>query len=156
MYRYFVFLISFGIRKTKNDILNRFSNSACTKKNEIRQYGSFFVFRIPHCIRNEKNEWRHCRLSLLPYRKCGIRKMDPDVTYSVALLRFFLKSYIILCVAVVTLWVTPTSGVGVFEGSGGPALEAVFRFPSGVQSRGVASVRACQQVTNYNLKFDHI
>jgi len=24
---------------------------------------------------------------------------------------------------VVTLWVTPTSGVGVFEGSGGPALE---------------------------------
>ena len=57
----------------------------------------------------------------------------------------------------VTLWVTPTSGVGVFEGSGGPVLEVWGTdVPEWVQSRGVASVRACQQVTNYNLKFDHI
>jgi len=48
--------------------------------------------------------------------------MDRDVTYSVALLRFSVKSYgsiyNSLCVAVVTLWATPTCGVGVSGGSG--------------------------------------
>jgi len=38
-----VFLIPHALRKTKN--------------------GSCFVFRFSHCIRNEKNEWRHCRFS---------------------------------------------------------------------------------------------
>jgi len=38
-----VFLIPHALRKTK--------------------YGSFFVFRFSYSIRNEKNEWRHCRFS---------------------------------------------------------------------------------------------
>ena len=68
-------------RKTKNDILKRFSYSARTKKNEIRQYDSYFVFRISHCIRNEKNEWRHCGFSsfaLPEMRKTNIRLIDVD------------------------------------------------------------------------------
>jgi len=111
-----VFCVSHLARNEKNKKrsvyvpLVRFSHFVRYKENEKRHLEPFFSFRIKKekrntairfvlrfsyfSLQNEKNEWRHCRFSSFALPEIGIRKMDRDVMYSVALLlRFFVKSY---------------------------------------------------------------
>jgi len=95
-----VFRVSHSTRNEKNEKrsvyepLVRFSHFVRYKENEkrhlepffsfrvhkekrIQQYGSYFVFRISHCVRNEKNEWRHCRFSFFALPEMRNTKNGP-------------------------------------------------------------------------------